>query len=94
MTILVLWQVLSGCEVERHTLDNVSDEDALDILWHKRDELNAHFYNMDTTSWEDQTPFLNASEFEDDYNNEDYDGGHWCKVLHIDQEDIKTITED
>ena len=45
MTILAFWTV-GSYEVERHTLDNVSDLDAFDILWHKRDELCARFYDM------------------------------------------------
>lgn len=96
MTILAFWSVRSY-EVERHTLDNVSDVDAFDILWHKRDELKAEFYNMDTSSYSDpfgQYGILNASDFEEDYNNEDLDGGHWTKVLHLDEASVKQIVEE
>ena len=93
MTILVFWTA-GNYEVERHTLDNVSDLDAFDILWHKRDELGARFYDMDTSSY--SAPFgqygiLNASDFEEDYNDEMLDGGFWCKVLSVDEEDVKQI---
>lgn len=93
MIILAFWEVCSY-DVERHTLDNVSDVEAFDILWHKRDELDARFYNMDTSSYSDpfgQYGILNASDFEEDYNNEELDGGHWTKVMRIDEAYVKTI---
>lgn len=93
MTILAFWTV-DDYDVERHTLDDVSDLDAFDILWHKSDELNARFYNMDTSSYSDplgQYGILNASDFEEDYNNEMLDGGQWTKVLRVDKYDVKQI---
>lgn len=96
MTILAFWEV-GSYDVERHTLDNVSDVEAFDILWHKQDELNARFYNMDTSSYSDpygQYGILNASDFEEDYNDEYLDGEHWTKVMRIDEEDVKKIVEE
>lgn len=96
MTILVFWSV-DSYEVERHSLDNVSDVEALDILWHKRDELNARFYNMETSSYSDpfgQYGILNASDFEEDYNNEDLDGGMWTKVIRLDEAYVQQIVEE
>lgn len=75
----------------------MSDVEAFDILWHKRDELDARFYNMDTSSYSDpfgQYGILNASDFEEDYNNEELDGGQWTKVMRIDEEDVRKIVED
>ena len=96
MTILAFWTV-DNDTVDRHTLDNVSDLDAFDILWHKRDKLVARFYHMDTSSYSDpfgQYGILNASDFEEDYNDEMLDGGFWCKVLSVDEEDVKQVMED
>lgn len=96
MTILVFWKV-GVYEVERHTLDAVSDVEAFDILWHMRDELNARIYNMDTSSYSDpfgQYGILNASDFEEDYNDEYLDGGHWTKVIRIDEDYVKQIVEE
>ena len=93
MTILAFWPV-GSYEVERHTLDNVSDVDAFDILWHKRDELGANFYNLDTSSYSDpfgQYGILNASDFEEDYNDEVLDRGNWVKVLRVDVDYVKQI---
>ena len=93
MTILVFWPVLSY-EVERHTLDNVGDVEAFDILWHMRDELGATFYNLDTSSYSnpfDQYGIRNASDFEEDYNDEVLDHGCWTKVIRIDSEYVKQI---
>lgn len=96
MTILAFWKVCSY-DVERHTLDNVSDVEAFDILWHKRDELDARFYNMDTGGCIDpfgQYGILNSSDFEEDYNNEDLDGGHWTKVIRLDKAYVQQIVEE
>lgn len=96
MTILAFWPV-GSYEVERHTLDNVSDIDAFDILWHKRDELNARFYHMDTSSYSDpfgQYGILNASDFVEGYNNEELDGGQWTRVIRLDKDDVKQIIDE
>lgn len=96
MIILAFWKV-DNYDVNRHTLDNVSDLEAFDILWHKRDELDARFYNMDTSSYSDpfgQYGILNASDFEEDYNNEDPDGGYWTKVIRLDEAYVQQIAED
>lgn len=91
MTILVFWSV-GSYEIERHTLDDVSDEEAFDILWHKRFELEAHFYDIEYDGYDRH--MLNGSEFEQDYNDEILDGGHWVKVLHLDEEYVKQIIEE
>lgn len=91
MTILVFWSV-GSYEIERHTLDDVSDEEAFDILWHKRDELDARFYDIEYDGYDRH--MLNGSEFEQDYNDELLDGGKWVKVLHIDEEYVKQIMEE
>lgn len=93
MTILAFWTA-GSYEVERHTFDNMSDLDAFDILWHKRDELSARFYHMDTSSYSDpfgQYGILNASDFEEDYNDEELDGGQWTRVIRLDEDDVKQI---
>lgn len=97
MTILAFWKVGNG-DVERHTLDNVSHEEAFDILWHKRDELEAKFYDVESFALDDAHGLHqyigNADDFEEDYNDELLDGEHWVKVLHIPSDDVKLIIED
>lgn len=90
MKILAFWTV-GSYEVERHTLDNMSDLDAFDILWHKRDELDVKFYDMTERRTGDFYLMGTPSDFEEDYNDEMLDGGHWCKVLHLDEEDVKQV---
>lgn len=97
MTILAFWTV-GSYEVERHTLDNVSDLDAFDILWHKRDELCARFYDMDSHYGNKDTygigydPWIaDSDQFQEDYNDEDLDSGYWTKVLHIPSDDVKQV---
>ena len=46
MTILAFWKV-GDSDMQRHTLDNVSHEEAFDILWHRQDELGARFYDVE-----------------------------------------------
>ena len=93
MTILAFWSV-DNDSVDRHTLDYVSDVDAFDILWHRRDELDAKFYDMTKRSIGDFYLMGTCFDFEEDYNDEMLDGGHWCKVLSVDDEDVKQIIED
>ena len=93
MTILAFWTV-DSCDVERHTLDDMSDLDAFDILWHKRDELRATFYDINTRNYGDPMGMYgigNASDFEQDYNDEELDGGMWTKVIHLDEDYVKQI---
>ena len=87
MTILAFWGVYND-DIERHDLDNVSDIDAFRTLWGKREELDVRFYSPES----DYTlPVLTASEFEDDYNNEELDGGMWTKVMKVEKEDVLNI---
>lgn len=96
MTILVFWPV-DNDKVDRHTLDNVSDLDAFDILWHERDELRAVFYRMDTQDHSDpfgQYRIWNASDYVRDYNDTLLDGEMWTTFLVLDDEDVKRIIEE
>lgn len=96
MTILAFWSV-DNIYVDRHLLDNVSSIDAFEILYYKRDELNARFYDLGTFSYSDplsQDGILNAYDFEEDYNDEILDGGRWCKVITIDREDVERIVKE
>ena len=93
MILLAFWSV-GNFDVERHTLDNVSDVDAFDILWHKRDELDARFYDFGSFSYSDpngQYGILNAYDFEEDFNDEILDNGRWGKTIRIDEEDLRKI---
>lgn len=92
MTILAFWTIISD-EVDRHTLEGMFDLEAFDILWHKRDELDARFYSMDSDQF-DQYGIRNASDFQEDYNNTDLDGGKWTKVLVLDEDYVKQIIEE
>lgn len=92
MTILAFWTIISD-EVDRHTLEGMFDLEAFDILWHKRDELNARFYNPDTRDYSDQIDqcgIKNASDFEDDYNDRRL-VWKWTKVLVLDEDYVKQI---
>lgn len=96
MTILAFWRV-DQKRVDRHTLDEVPDSVAFATLWQWRDELNAKFYNMDTDSYGDplgQYGILNASDFEDAYNDEELDGGQWMKVMRVGQKEVLNVIKE
>ncbi len=97
MTILAFWKV-GSFDIERHTLDDVSHEEAFDILWHRQDELDARFYDMESFTLDDAYGLHqyigNADDFEEDYNDELLDGGYWCKSLLVRSDDVRRIVKD
>ena len=95
MTILAFWSVDS--DIERHTLDNMLDSEAFEILFRRAmggDE-EFHFYDIESFSMDDayglRQHLLNGDDFQEDYNGEWLDGGHWCKVMHIPSDEVKRI---
>ena len=82
----------------RDEFDADIDEFALKRLWKHREELDARFYDMDSHYGARDTYglgynhwFANSDEFENDYNNEDLDGGWWVKSLHVPSDIVKQI---
>ena len=96
MTIIAFWKV-GSYDVERHTLDDVSDLEAFKILYEKRLELDVRFYNMDSRSWSDPLSrfgIMNAAEFEEDYNDEYLDGEMWVKHMVLNPIDVESVGYD
>lgn len=93
MTILAFWPV-DSYEIERHTLDNVSDLEAFSTLWKQKDELDVRFFDMTNRKRGDFYYMGTPEDFEQDYNDEVFDLGWWCKVLNINEEDVKQIISD
>ena len=95
MTILCLWSANSD-RFNRTWLEENSDTIIFETLWKKREALGAHFYDMDDRygSRGELNQYLGSSdEFETDYNDELFDGGHWSKVVHLLPSVIKEIIE-
>ncbi len=96
MTILAFWPAGIVENIpERHTYDNEAHIDAFKKLWENRNIWNVRFYDMESHASNDaygfQKYFCNADDFEEDYNHEDLDGGHWCKALLVRSDEVRTI---
>ena len=93
MTILAFWSVDS--DFERDSFDGMPHEEAFRILWENQDKINARFYDVESFYGDDayglQQYMGNADDFETDYNDEELDGGHWCKALLILSDDVRAI---
>lgn len=92
MKLLVFWSV--GTKFDRDGFELMDDVVVFNTLYHKRDELGTKIYDLDARLYNDtmwQYGIGSLSDLEDDYNNEDLDGGYWCKVLFIDEKDVKQI---
>ena len=88
MTILAFYPVENELGWERHEFDCLDDDICFKKMWVNRNEIEVRFFNMDTKKYSDprvQDGLLNADEFEEDYNNEDFDGGWWVKALIVDE---------
>lgn len=97
MTILAFWPVgYMGENIpERDTFDCVTHEEAFKELWEKRKKWNVRFYDMESFILDDahglRRHFGVADEFEEDYNNEELDGGYWCKALLVPSDYVKQV---
>jgi len=89
MTILALYPVDNDLGWDRDACACLDDDMAFKKIWEEREGLDAHFYQMDTKSYSSR--LLNGAEFENDYNDEYYDGGFWCKVLIVDDKFVGSI---
>ena len=87
MTIIVFYPVSNPFDWGRDEFPCFEDDLAFKKFWEEREELGAVFYNMSTRSYSDrfgQLGFLNAADFETDYNDEILDnGGKWCRVFTL-----------
>lgn len=95
MTILCLWSVNSE-RFDRTWSEENSDAIIFETLWQKSESLGARFYDMDDRYGfrGELNQYLGSSDdFETDYNDELFDGGHWCKVVHLLPSVIKEIIE-
>lgn len=80
MTI-AFYSVDNSLNYGRHEFDNLFDQpqEILDML-QKLPDGEVKFYNSDKYSWNTKEPTL--ADFEQDFNDEDLDGGWWCIVLN------------
>lgn len=94
MTILAFWQV-GNAGFERGDLDCISHEEAFEKLWKNQYDLCARFYDLESFACDDayglHNYIGNADDFEVDYNNEELDGGLWCKAMLVSSDYVSSI---
>ena len=78
--ILAFYKVSNSQNYERHTFDYYYDngkkiEEMLSLL--KDDEVK--YYDLTKSEWSSRTPCM--TDFVEDYNDEELDGGWWCVVI-------------
>lgn len=95
MTLLVFYTVDNGLNWGRHDFDNLGDRDAFEKIWRNRRALDARIFDMESHYGNDvygfRQEFCHGGDFEDDYNDELFDGGWWTKVVHLTPEDVRSI---
>ena len=89
MTI-AFYKVNNSLNYERHEFDQFCDQpqEVLDML-QRLPEDEVKFYNADQYSWQSKEPTL--ADFENDYNDEELDGGWWCIVIQEPKEQKETL---
>ena len=96
MTILAFYPVDNALGWDRFPaeLGCLEQDMAFKKMWFERDGLDAKFYDMGHKDYGDklgQYGIKNADEFEDDYNDEDLDGGFWVKVFIVDRAFVEEV---
>lgn len=89
MTI-AFYKVDNSLNYERHEFDQFCDQpqEVLDML-QRLPEDEVKFYDAGKYSWQSETPSL--ADFENDYNDEELDGGWWCIVIQEPKEQKETL---
>lgn len=89
MTI-AFYKVNNSLNYERHEFDQFCDQpqEVLDML-QRLPEDEVKFYDADKYSWQSKEPSL--ADFEEDYNDEELDGGWWCIVIQEPKEQKETL---
>lgn len=89
MTI-VFYKVDNSLNYDRNEFDQFSDnpKEVLEMLKQLPDE-EVKFYDANKYSWQSKVPTL--ADFEQDYNDEELDGGLWCIILPIEIEEKQTL---
>ncbi len=76
---LAFYKVDNSLDYERHTFDYAkNNQEILDML-HQLPEDEYRIYDFDDP--DRKRGVIDSIDFQEDYNNEIYDGGWWCVVL-------------
>ena len=77
---LAFYKVDNSLGLERHSFDCEDKSEKIMETLAKLPDGECKIYNMDYYGWGNR-PAPNAADFEEDYNNEELDGGWWCIVI-------------
>lgn len=79
--LVVFYKVDNSKEYDRHTFDGWRKEETLKALYELPDD-EVRSYDMEHYTLSGKYGMNpNAIDFEEDYNNEELDGGWWCVVI-------------
>ena len=79
---LAFYKVDNNKGYGRHAFDCFDAEETLSAL-QELEEDEWHLYDLSTDSYSTRT--LSLADLQEDYNDEELDGGYWCVVLNIDK---------
>lgn len=98
MTILAFYPVDNELNWDRQEFDYGTHEEAFKKMWENRKRAEVTFYDMDSNWQYDATSLgqfmAHSGDFEEDYNNEEWDGGHWVKVLSVRSDYVKRVIKE
>lgn len=77
--IIAFCKVNNSLKYGRHEFDTDRPETIIEKL-QRLPEDEVKFYDADQYSWQSKTPSL--ADFENDYNDEELDGGWWCIIIN------------
>lgn len=81
---LAFYSVDNSKGYERHTFDNLTAKETLAKLQELEGD-EWHLYDLSTDSYNTRT--LSLADLQEDYNDEELDGGFWCVVIDLDSID-------
>lgn len=81
MKELVFYKVDNSMDYDRHTFDGLDGNEAYAMLANLPED-EVHFYEL-TEGYNTRGPSL--SDFIEDYNDEELDGGWWCTIIKHDR---------
>ena len=92
MTIIAFYPVSNdlGWDRDAPELACLDEDMRFKRLWENRHELDARIYSPES---DPSKPIGTLSELEDDYNNEDYDGGWWMVTMEPNEEFVWEVVK-
>ena len=78
MRYAVFYPVDNNKGYERHTFDDITDDNIIAEMLREVEGIKV--YNLESTN---RSKEVGLFDLEDDYNDEELDGGYWLKILNL-----------